>query len=168
MLTFTIIINAENESQRMNHGQIKKSLLQICLDKVNAHISAIETNIESIVESRDNETKSSVGDKYETGRAMMQIEYQKAQGQLLLAQNTKAQIMGVNLERSDDVVGPGNLVVTSNGNYFISIGMGKLTYEDELYYCISLASPMGQLLKNKSVGDHIAFNGKNIHIEKIA
>jgi len=151
----------------MNPSDIKKALLQLCLAKVETQIIAIETSIASIIESRDNETKSSVGDKYETGRAMMQMEYQKAQLQLLQTQSTRDELKAINLDRSNQQVGKGNLVETDNGNYFIAVGMGKILFEDKLYYCISLASPIGKLLNSKTLKDTIEFNSKRIFINNI-
>jgi hypothetical protein len=37
----------------------------------------VKTEIQLAIESRDNETKSNVGDKYETTREMMQLEIEK-------------------------------------------------------------------------------------------
>ena len=61
----------------------------------------------------------------------------------------------------------GSLVSTDKERYFISIGLGKVDIEGETYYVISLASPMGNVLKDKVVGDSIAFQGRTIIIKSI-
>jgi len=53
--------------------QIKEALYKACEEDTEKRINVIERNLKSIEESRNNETKSSAGDKYETGRAMLQI-----------------------------------------------------------------------------------------------
>ena len=68
----------------------KKKVLSACFEQVNDKIIKIERAIAAVIESRDNETKSSVGDKYETGRAMMQNEQQRLESQLSIAKNSWA------------------------------------------------------------------------------
>lgn len=48
--------------------KIKKQLLQEILQQLDTKIEALKVAIKLTNESRDNESKSSVGDKYETGR----------------------------------------------------------------------------------------------------
>ena len=51
--------------------------MQIGIDNVGAEIKIAQESISCIQEARNNETKSSAGDKYETSRAMMQAELDK-------------------------------------------------------------------------------------------
>ena len=53
------------------------------------------------------------------------------------------------------------------GKYFISIGMGKIELDEEVIYCISLASPIGKVLRDKKTGDEIQFNNADIAITDI-
>jgi len=62
----------------------------------------------------------------------------------------------------------GSLVTTDQGRYFIAIGLGAVEMEGETCYAISLASPIGQALKDKGVGDVIEFSGKRITIDAIS
>ena len=61
----------------------------------------------------------------------------------------------------------GSLVVTNQETYFFSIGIGKLTIANESYYAISLASPIGTLLKDKMVGDKAQLGGREFIIKDI-
>lgn len=145
-------------------SEIKDQLLQYCFNNIQEKIALIESNLASIIESRNNETKSSVGDKYETGRAMMQIEEGKNKTQLgqLNAQKNDLSIIG-KLENSE-VIGLGSLILSNKGIYFISIGLGKVKMDDGIYFCISNDSPISNHLKGKRVGDEIIFNGNQIKI----
>ncbi len=67
-------MNKEKEIKQLVYNKI----LKILDDK----IEILKEEIESTKESRNNDTKSSAGDKYETGRAMMQIELDKNEAQL--------------------------------------------------------------------------------------
>lgn len=114
-------------------------------------------------ESRDSDTKSSAGDKFETGREMMQREMDKLSA---LVDNTLNSI--AKLDRLADlpnsvVISEGSLVETDQETYFISIGYGKL----DSIYAISIESPLGLELKGKRVGDRIEMRGQNITIKSI-
>ncbi len=109
-------------------------------------------------EAANNETKSSAGDKYETTRAMMHAELEKLSGQLDELQKVKEALYQAELAPVGPTIGVGNLVVTNAGLYFLAAGLGKVTVENEVVFVISTASPIGQLLFNKSVGNEIVFN----------
>jgi transcription elongation GreA/GreB family factor len=114
-------------------------------------------------ESRDSDTKSSAGDKFETGREMMQREMDKLSA---LVDNTLNSI--AKLDRIADlpvsaVISEGSLVETDQDTYYISIGYGKL--EDA--YAISIESPLGIELKGKKVGDRVEMRGRIITIKSI-
>jgi transcription elongation GreA/GreB family factor len=114
-------------------------------------------------ESRDSDTKSSAGDKFETGREMMQREMDKLSA---LVDNTLNSI--AKLDRIADlpasmVISEGSLVETDQETYFISIGYGKLGS----VYAISIESPLGVELKGKKVGDCVEMRGRNITIKSI-
>jgi hypothetical protein len=147
--------------------QLKHDLFQRCLHNINQRIETITQRIESIQESRNNETKSSAGDKFETGRAMMQIEEDKNKFQLAESLKVKNELFAINLENSLEDIAKGSLVQTNNGIFFISIGVGKIVIEGQTYFCISELSPMGQLLKNKTIGEQFSFRDKKITIDKI-
>jgi len=144
-------------------GLIIRHLDNMLDEKINAALSAIE----SVRQSRDSDTKSSAGDKYETGRAMMQIEFEKSQIQLAKAQDLKKELARINTQREFTKVQNGSLVITNQGVYFISIGIGKLVVNENIYYSISLASPIGQLLHDKTVGQKFKFQEKEFTIIKI-
>ena len=60
----------------------KQELWTIIELELKRQISEITSNLDTIEQSKAQETKSSAGDKFETGRAMMQIEEDKLLGQL--------------------------------------------------------------------------------------
>lgn len=143
---------------------IKEQLIGICEKDILDKILSLENNLTSIIESRNNETKSSAGDKYETGRAMMQIEEQKTKAQLLQLNQQKNELSLVKRAGNSDEISLGSLVETNKGIYFISIGYGKVKLENTLYYCISNDSPVSKILKGKRVGEEVVFNGNKIMI----
>ena len=150
-----------------NPNQVKKQLYDLCQQIVEERIELIENNLNQINASKKNETKSSVGDKYETGRAMLQIEednYKKQMHQVLLLKN---QLEQISISRQSDKAGTGSLVITNTADYFISVGLGEITLEGKPYYCISPASPIGQKIMNQQPGFKFQFNGNDTEIKKI-
>ncbi|NQU87687.1 MAG: 3-oxoacyl-ACP synthase [Mariniphaga sp.] len=149
----------------------EKEIKQLFLDqlfnilerKTEAAISAIE----SAKESRDSDTKSSAGDKYETSRAMMQIEIEKNEVQLSKIINLKNDLSLIDTQKEYTKVEFGSLVKTNQGTCFISIGMGKVTVDVQSIFAISIASPIGKLLLDKVVGDIILFQGREFVIKEI-
>jgi transcription elongation GreA/GreB family factor len=146
---------------------IKKALHDACTQQVDKRIKTIEERLQSLEESKNNETKSSVGDKYETGRAMMQMEEEKSKAQLYEAIKVKQELSRLNTARKFDKAALGSLVVTTKGDYYLSIGIGKVKLGSETYYCISTDSPIGRLLIGRVVGEEITFNKQRIVIEEI-
>jgi hypothetical protein len=61
---------------------IKQQLYAKCLVFVEQRIATAQEAIASAQRSANEETKSSAGDKYETGRAMAQLEIEKSTLQL--------------------------------------------------------------------------------------
>ena len=61
---------------------IKETLYQGCEAFVNERLNSIQERIHNIQESLMSETKSSAGDKHETGRAMLDIERENTSKQL--------------------------------------------------------------------------------------
>jgi hypothetical protein len=152
----------------MDHGlPLKKLLFQKCVEHIDQRIQLIEQTLSSVQESRNNETKSSVGDKYETGRAMMQIEEEKNRAQLVQALAVKNELMQIDISDQTTHVLPGSLVITNKGKYFIAIGIGKIEIENVLFYCVSRFSPIGTQLIGKISGEEIEFNGKHIRIDEV-
>jgi len=118
-------------------------------------------------ESANEEGKSSAGDKYETGRAMAQLEIEKASGQLAEANKLKQALEHIPADAPGTVVKPGSLVITSQGSYFISIAAGKLTVDDQTWFAISAGSPLGEKLVGKKEGDVVKLMAKEIVVERV-
>jgi transcription elongation GreA/GreB family factor len=114
-------------------------------------------------ESRDSDTKSSAGDKFETGREMMQREMDKLSALIDNTLNSIAKLDKLVDLPASAIISEGSLVETDQDTYFISIGYGKL----DSIFAISIESPLGLELKGKRVGDRIEMRGRNITIKQI-
>jgi transcription elongation GreA/GreB family factor len=115
-------------------------------------------------QSANDESKSSAGDKYETGRAMMQIERDKAAQQLDEALKLKNILEQISLQTGSDNVRLGTLVITDSKKIFISIGLGKLAIDAEEFLVVAPASPLGKVLMGLKVNDQVVFNKERLTI----
>jgi hypothetical protein len=147
--------------------QLKKKLFDACSQIIDERISTIESSLKEILESRNAETKSSAGDKYETGRAMLQIEEDNYKKQLHQAMLQKNQLLQTVPARSMNRAHQGSLVTTNQGHYFICIGLGAITVEKKSFFCISAASPIGQKIIGQGQGYRFEFNGNILEIQEI-
>ena len=151
----------------MKTQNIKTQLLQLCNQSLETRLQSVLAVIEDIKQSLQSETKSSAGDKHETGRAMLQLEREKAGHQLAEIEKTKQILSKINTESTSKNIGLGSVVFTTTSNYFISISAGELKVEDDTFYAISANTPIGQLLLGKSVGDVINFRNLEFKITKV-
>ena len=146
---------------------IKKQLYQQLQQQVDQRVSNAQKAMKAAEDSKNNETKSSAGDKFETSRAMMQGEEERNKIQLVKAVDLQRQLAQIDITKTSKIVVLGSIVYSNQGNYFLSIGLGKIVLEDTTYFAISLASPIGQLLFGKSEKDVVNFRGKRIEIQRL-
>lgn len=137
------------------------------MDFVENSYQTIQNSINEIQESLTSETKSSAGDKHETGRAMLQLEREKAGNQLSEILKVKENLAKINISNFSKYIGLGSVVYTNKRNYFITISVGEIKVENEVFYAISPNTPIGQLLMGKTVGDEIVFREQRFSIEKL-
>jgi len=147
--------------------KLKETLIANIQNILDQSINNSKIAIKSAIDSKNTETKSSAGDKFETGRAMMQMEQEKNEVQLLRTLKLKKIASQINLNILSKKAQLGSLVLTDNGKYFISVGLGKIQIEKLIFYVISLDSPIAQILVGKGEGDKVVFQQKEIVILNI-
>ena len=151
----------------MTKKDFKRTVLQKLTEIVQKKIDVANSSLNATIEGRDNQTKSTAGDKHETGRAMMQAEQQRNEIQLGKAILLKKELQQIDIEAAFDKVQQGALVLTNQGNYFIAIGLGKVEVAEKIVYAISVLSPIGKALLNKEIGEVVKFQSKEIIVEDI-
>lgn len=140
---------------------------QKCLEIVEGSILAIKLAIQEAQDAANNETKSSAGDKHETGRAMAQLETEKLSAQLNEALKLSQVFAQLNPNQKNKHITIGSLVFTNNGYFYIAVSLGKVEINNETIFAISPQSPMGKLLLTKKEKDSFSLNGLTYVIERI-
>lgn len=116
-------------------------------------------------EALGSESKSTAGDKHETGRAMIQLEQERAGHQLAQAEQLLLSLQNINtLLPAAETVQLGSLVITNKGSFYIAAGLGKITMEGELYFAVSSTAPVALALLGKRVGEGAMFNGQQLTV----
>ncbi len=146
---------------------LKLELYQLCESFIEKRFKTIQKTIEELHASLLSETKSSAGDKHETGRAMLQLEREKAGQQLAEIQKQSQLLDRINISKPSKIIRPGSLVYTTNVNYFITVSAGELKQGEQSFYAISLHTPIAKLLLGKTIGDQIAFRDQEFIIKRV-
>ena len=147
--------------------EFKKQVYQTCVELVEGKNQLLHSELLAAKESGNDETKSSAGDKHETGRAMAQLAQENLGKQLGQIQNLQKSIAAIK-EGKESVIGEnGALVQTNNMLLFLGISLGELTVNDKKVFAVSMVSPIGNLMLNKKVGDQVSFQSKPIKILEI-
>lgn len=110
----------------------KTSLISTVRQKLSDKILHLE-NLIAETRASNNDTKSSMGDKYETGREMLQQEINNLQRQLNEALNQQNAIQKLNDSESISA-DFGAVVQTSNGLFYIATSVGEIKAEDKKNY----------------------------------
>jgi hypothetical protein len=123
--------------------------------------------MEAAQESANDQSKSSMGDKYETSRSMGQLDrnmharqYEQIRQERLI------------LERigSGDIparIAVGSLVQTTAGWFFISVSLGAVKFDGQTILAVSSATPVGLSLLGKNAGDQFRFLNKEHTITQL-
>ena len=145
--------------------QMKSELLEIIHQKISEKIQKLE---QLIAETRasNNDTKSSMGDKYETSREMLQQEINHLQIQL--NEHLKSQQILKNINPNPHkVVSLGSWVETNKGKFFIAISLGEILFNQEKVFVISTESPLAKAMNGKKTGESFVVNNLTQIIKNI-
>lgn len=145
--------------------KIKSDVLQACFDYANKRIANYKNEIETIKDAIESNDKG--GDDDDSGNGKLFNDLEKNSQYLTDARKMLDHLNGISPKMVSDKVVLGSLVKTSSNNFFISISAGRIEIENLSVFAISPSSPIGILLKNKTKGDVIEFNGNTFSITEV-
>ena len=145
----------------------KQSISDACRSVLQQRIDNATTAMEQAQESANSEDKSSAGDKHETSRSMSQIESEMNAKQLAQAKRELDALDTLNITTLYKKASPGSVVITQENIFFIGIGLGIVTVEDQQVISISPAAPLAAELLRKKTGDQVNFKGKRTVIKQV-
>lgn len=146
----------------------KTQFLDFLTHFVQSKIDFLQQEISDIQRDNASDTKSTAGDKHETGRAMMHLEIEKLAHQVGEYQQQLQTIHHFkHLSTTVNCISNGTLVQLSTGWFFLGVALGKVTFENTPVFCLSQQAPMGQQLLGKKVGEDIKVNVSTLRIVNI-
>lgn len=147
--------------------EMKEHLLKYIKFLLDERMAVAQQAMQSAQDSANEETKSSAGDKYETGRAMAQNQrdmYARQYEQIRQERQVLERIEGA---LPSQRVSFGTIVNTTVGVFFVSVSIGLIQWEGQPVMVVSPGSPIGKLLLGKEIGDDFVFQGKKAVISSM-
>lgn len=144
---------------------MKHQVLDLLKSQLDTRVQAAQEAMQNAQDSANEETKSSAGDKYETGRAMAQIERDRHAQLYDQLRQERAVLDRIDPDFVFQRVGLGALVTTSVGVFFVSVSAGMVAIDGQKVIAMSPQSPLGASLMGKQVGDSFLFQQKKGVIE---
>lgn len=132
------------------------------LEEAKLHFSTklrtLDAHIRTVQDAANQESKSSVGDKYETGRAMAQNEVFQLKIQYEALRQEVEKLLHLPRPQTHEHISAGHLIKTRKGWFFLGAALGKFNFEGKAIFFISLDSPLGTALHRKKKGEDFLVN----------
>jgi hypothetical protein len=147
---------------------MREIILKHLMGHVDKDLEEAKARMASLKESLDAESKSSAGDKHETGRAMIHLEQERVQetvGRLEHMHGVLVQraTQGKAIQR----VSPGALVETTGPWVLVGVPLGKVQLPDALVLCVGVEAPLAQQWHGAQPGDQVVLGSQQLTIEAI-
>jgi hypothetical protein len=112
-------------------------------------LNYLNANLQQTIDSKNSDTKSSSGDKFETSREMAQIEISKIEKEIV---KTEQLIADLTAKAS-------KFIITDKGSFLVSIPFGKLMVNSVDVFCISNSAPIRKQLVNTEISANFEYRG---------
>ena len=142
----------------------KENVHSAILENLNERIQSLNSILKDTFQATAEDSKSSAGDKHETGVAMAQLEQEKLTKQINEFLLLKEALLKINPAKVHTKIEVGSLVETNNGWYYFSVGLGAVKMNETTIFAMNPLAPIGTLLSGKTKGEKVVFNGKTTEI----
>lgn len=147
---------------------MKQQLLEKVKELIENRMQTSYEAMEAAKNSANEEGKSSAGDKYETARAMGQLDREMNGRMYEQARQERLSLDKIDTETLFTKVAFGALVETTMGDFFVAIGAGIIDLDGKKFMTISPQAPIGQLIMGKTTAETFDFRGKTHKIISIS
>ncbi|WP_057939530.1 hypothetical protein [Algoriphagus resistens] len=146
----------------------KEKVYQTAIAQVKEKINLLKAERRAINEGILEDTKSSAGDKFETGREMMSRDLMTVENQLKQANFEFDELCRLQaIKEPASSVQEGSLVQVGADKYLISVSLGQLTVDGQKLFMLSKNSPLGEILVGAKKDDQVEFRGRSIRITEL-
>lgn len=152
----------------MNWTEIKEKAISRAITQTKKKITSLKDELVALNASSETDTKSSMGDKYETGREMIQQEKGKISSQLAAFENQLQLVEAISSGRevTSKMVKAGSLVVTNKANYLLSAPIGLIKTNPAIFF-LSPVAPIAQSMLGLKKGEGFTFNNQDFQIQEV-
>ncbi|MFA9214725.1 MAG: 3-oxoacyl-ACP synthase [Candidatus Methylacidiphilales bacterium] len=145
----------------------KKTLFEACKNMLLQRIADGEKAMLDAQEAANSEEKSSMGDKYETGRAMSQLARDMSAKQVFENKQELANLLKLENTKTDKTIVQGSEVMANGKVFYIAVGLGVIDFNGMQVTVLSPKAPLANLMLGKKAGDIFELNKKQFAIEQI-
>ncbi|WP_192347972.1 hypothetical protein [Algoriphagus sp. Y33] len=146
----------------------KEKVYQTAIAQVKEKINLLKTERKAINDGILEDTKSSAGDKFETGREMMSRDLMTVENQLKQANFEFDELCRLQaIKEPSSSVQEGSLVQVGKDKYLISVSLGQITVDGQKLFMLSKNSPLGEILVGAKKDEQVEFRGKSIRITEL-
>lgn len=145
----------------------KELVYNNCIQHLQNTLNIYQKEYASLKNDLLSESKCTAGDKHETGRAMLHLETEKLGKLISEKQRDLDFLSSLKNKEESNFIQVGSLINTSIGWLFISVGLGKISFNNTTIFALSAVAPISKVLINKKVGDQVILNNKQIDIKTI-
>jgi len=152
----------------MDEKSIRQDIFDGLCSELDSSLKSRRGHLLSLRESLGSETKSSAGDKHETGRAMIHLEQARVQDAVdrLEAMRSKMRQYAAAVGTFHRVCA-GALVQTSGPWVLVGVSLGKIQLPYALVLCVGAEAPLAQQWHGAQPGDQVALGPQQLTIEAI-
>ncbi len=147
---------------------LKQNIHQKCVVLIDEKTAMHQKAMNDAQDAANKEQRSTAGDKYDTARAMSQNERDMFARQLAESLQMKKVLTSLDPSKIYKKVSGGSLVITSMGNYYLSVSCGNIEYKGATYFGISPLTPIGQAMLGKEASDSFEVRGSRATINSVA
>jgi transcription elongation GreA/GreB family factor len=147
----------------------KVAIHHCCLEMLQNKLTILKDEISLVQHSANEETKSAMGDKYETSRSMMQISASNMYKQQEQLVKQLSVLKRIKFEKKTDRIDLGSVVRLSNNQiYYLAVGLGQIELSGKSVIVVSPVSPIGKHLMGKEAGDPVNFEKIKLTIHEVS
>ncbi len=143
--------------------RIITNVLTVLVEKLNS----LNLMMADLNEASKNETKSTVGDKHETSKAMMHLEQEKLGSQIKEIEFQIKEYNAINFNSLATSIVLGSYIETNQGSFFIATALGKIVVDEKSIFVISNKSPLGLKLLGLKKNESSLFNNVTYIVNSI-
>lgn len=150
---------------KMDNRLLKKKIYDKCIEAHLEKVKHLETAMHEAEKSAHDYGKQS--DVFDSHRMQLIGKRDMYAHQLKTEMDLLETLYKIDISVNYDNVAFGSVVITNLQKIFVSIGLGKITIENDTFFAISLQVPFFQAMKGLKKGDEFEFRGKKIKIMEV-